>query len=207
MTGTLSPSVTLGAVALLTAALAIAIAAHPNAVRGRVGKIVALVAFFLLPVVLTSAGARVHLQHAKSTEFCLSCHVMEPYGRSLQLADTDFVPATHYQNHLVDAEYACYTCHTSYTMYGDLESKIRGLRHVWRQYVGPLPETIELYEPYHNRECLHCHAGARRFEENELHADDREALATNEVSCLECHDLAHAVDELDGAETWSAPTT
>ena len=87
-------------------------------------------------------------------------------------------------------------------MYGDLEAKMAGLKHLWVHYFGTVPETIELYEPYRNRECLHCHGGARSYAENEMHADMLGELESGEISCLDCHDLVHAVDELDELPAW-----
>ena len=158
-----------------------------------------------LPLVSLMLGTGVHLEAAKSTDFCLSCHVMEPYGESLLADDAEMVPAHHFQDHLVPEDLACFTCHTDYAMYGDLKAKVRGLRHLWVNYLGAVPETLELYEPYKNRECLHCHAGARSYEESELHLELREDLFTEEVSCLECHDRMHAVDELADLPRWSVP--
>lgn len=66
-----------------------------------------------------------------------------------------------------------------------------------------MPETLSLYRPYNNRECLHCHEGARSFEGNELHTEIRGELETNEASCLECHDLTHEVGGLDDYDVWS----
>ena len=87
-------------------------------------------------------------------------------------------------------------------MFGGVKAKINGLRHVWVQYLGTAPEHIELYEAYSNQECLRCHAGARSFEEPDFHVEVRRELAANEVSCLECHDLVHAVEELDALDRW-----
>ena len=70
-------------------------------------------------------GFALHLEHAKSTEFCVSCHVMEPYGTSLHFDDLDYLPASHFQNNLVPREKACYTCHTQYTMFGDVRRQAR----------------------------------------------------------------------------------
>jgi cytochrome c-type protein NapC len=69
--------------------------------------------------------------------------------------------AAHFQNHRVPADEACYTCHTNYAMFGGMKAKIGGLRHIYVYYLGkpPQPADIKLYEPYNNRECLHCHAG------------------------------------------------
>ena len=40
------------------------------------------------------------------------------------------------------------------------------------------------------------------FDESDIHLDVRAELASNEISCLECHDLALDVTELDGLEMW-----
>lgn len=195
-------TVGLASLAAIAIALIAIVLGRPRITVHPGGKILAFVALFLLPLFLTGAGTATHLRQAKRTEFCLSCHVMEPYGRSLLLDDSEALPATHFQNRRVDRDEACYACHTSYTMFGDLRSKWKGLRHVWVYYVGTMPEEISLYEPYANRECLHCHAGARSFEESELHADMRQELTTGEERCLDCHDIVHEVDDLDGAALW-----
>ena len=196
------PTIGVISFAAVSAVLVAALIARPGMLRHRVGKVLAFLAFFLLPVLMTFAGTTTHLDHAKQTDFCLSCHVMEPYGASLRVDDSDALPASHFQNRRIDREYACYTCHTTYTMFGDVEAKMKGLKHVWIYYLGQIPEEIELYEPYSNRECLHCHEGARSFEESEIHVDFREDFDTGETSCLECHDVVHAIEELAGAELW-----
>ncbi len=175
---------------------------RPQLTAKRTGKILAFLAFFILPVLVTTLGVSVHLEHSKSTEFCLSCHVMLPYGKSLHIDDGDYLPASHFQNNWVPKDRACYTCHTTYTMFGDMQSKLRGLRHVYVQYIGTVPETVELYDPYDNRECLHCHSGARSFEESDLHLEFRTELEDNETSCLECHAMTHGIEELEQIELW-----
>jgi cytochrome c-type protein NapC len=119
------------------------------------------------------------------------------YGASLQADQLDWLPASHYQNRRVPREAACYACHTDYTMFGDVSAKLRGARHVWVHYFGdvPPPGEIELYVPYQNRECLHCHGGARAFEESILHADMLAELEGGEVSCLDCHGEVHHVGD------------
>ncbi len=191
----------LGAVAGL-AALGLAI--KPNFSVGRRGAILGFFALFALPIVVTALNTGAHLEQSKSTHFCLSCHEMGDYGKSLLIDDSDYLPAVHYQNHLVDQDHACYTCHTSYAMYGDLQAKMKGLMHVWMHYLGTPPEKIELYDPYSNRECLYCHQGARSFEEGEDHIGEADALASGETSCLDCHDLIHDVDEIEDFDLWTA---
>ena len=192
-------------VSLVAALLALLASSRPSAGRRARGKVVLFVALFVLPALLTGVGVQAHLEQSKSTSFCLSCHTMEPYGQSLWRDDPDYVVANHFQNRLVDREEACYTCHTSYTMFGDIDAKMKGLKHLLVYYVGEVPDEIELYEPYENRECLHCHEGSRTFEEGETHAEFREDLGTGETSCLECHDLIHGVEDLGGADFWEDP--
>lgn len=79
---------------------------------------------------------------------------------------------------------------------------MRGLKHVAINYFGKIPEELELYSPYDNRECLHCHDSARSFEEQEIHDAMLVDLEANNVSCLDCHNLIHNTNELPGLELW-----
>jgi cytochrome c-type protein NapC len=189
-------------IVLVTIALIALVVLRPSLVTARGGRILAFFALFALPLAVTGLGVSAQVEHSKSTRFCLSCHVMEPYGRSLRVDDASYVPAQHFQNNRVPRDQACFTCHTNYTMFGDVKAKLRGLRHVYVNYIGTIPQQIKLYEPYSNRECLHCHAGARSFEESELHKDIRAELGKNETSCLECHDTIHNTHGLAGVKMW-----
>jgi cytochrome c-type protein NapC len=138
---------------------------------------------------------------------------MSEHGKSLLIDDPSFLPAAHYQNNRVPRDQACYTCHRDYTMYGDISAKWRGLRHVYVQYLGnrPEPAQIKLYTPYNNRECLHCHAGARSFEEASPHMKEPGAIAAmkaNTLSCMngKCHEFAHDVESLKDFPLWKAET-
>lgn len=175
---------------------------RPTLVERRAGKALALLLLLVLPAIALTAGTNAHLEQSKTTSFCLSCHVMEPYGESLWVDDTDYLPAAHFQNKRVDRDHACYTCHTTYTMFGGFNSKMQGMKHLWVNYVGPIPEQISLYEPFKNRECLHCHGGSRIFEEKETHTEFRAELESNETSCLDCHDLTHPIEELEDFPRW-----
>ena len=187
---------TLTALILLNLGLIAFVVARPSHLSTVAGRVLAFVALFLLPGIALSRGFSLHLHESKTTSFCLSCHVMTPYGESLQADDADSLPAQHFQNRRIDADEACYSCHTTYAMFGDLQAKLGGLRHLYVNYLGTIPDELELYRPYNNRECLHCHAGAKSFEENDLHVDEREALTANETSCLDCHDVGHLLGEV-----------
>jgi nitrate/TMAO reductase-like tetraheme cytochrome c subunit len=190
-------------------ALAVLLAVRAELTRARGGKILAFVVLFIAPVLAVSLGYSEHMERAESTEFCLSCHVMHDFGQSLYVDDPSYIPATHFQNNLVPRDHACYTCHTDYTMFGTVHAKLRGLRHVYIQYLGkiPAPADIKLYTPFNNRECLHCHAGMRAFEEHPKHSKTPEIMQqimSNQLSCMtsKCHDTVHDVGTLKDATFW-----
>ncbi len=194
---------------LFSAAVIGILVARPGFTASRGGKILAFVAMFCLPIFCGLLGFSSEMQRSKTTAFCLSCHTMEDYGKSLLVDDPTQLPASHYQNHRVPPDEACYSCHTQYAMFGGLKVKMYGLKHVFIYYLGtpPAPQDIKLYEPYNNRECLHCHEGARSFEEGVVHNADPAALPaikSNQLSCLSsgCHDAAHDLAHLKGATFW-----
>lgn len=175
---------------------------RPTLTAARGGKILAFGGFFVLPVLATLIGLGSHVESSKSTSFCLSCHEMRPYGESLKLDDPGYLPAHHYQQRRIDRDRACFTCHTTYTMFGDARAKLNGLKHLYVHYLGEPPAKIALYRPYQNRECLHCHAGARAYEENEMHVESRAELRDNTTSCLECHDQVHDAARVSELPKW-----
>jgi cytochrome c-type protein NapC len=199
-----------GALLLLIAVTAILIGMlvfRPGLTATPDGKIMAFFGLFLLPLVCVGMGTTYHIERSKSTVFCLSCHEMEQFGKSLMVDDPSHLPAAHFQNHRVPADEACYSCHTNYAMYGGFRAKLGGLKHVYVHYLGnpPAPEAIRLYEPFNNRECLHCHLGARSFEENAVHLSLMADITSNRLSCISsgCHDTVHNVGGLDHVKFWS----
>jgi cytochrome c-type protein NapC len=198
---------------LLLVGLSVALVAmfvfRPSLTATFAGKVLAFFVLFALPLLCLGMGFSAQLDRSKSTQFCLSCHTMEAYGKSLFVDDPSHLAAAHYQNHRVPSDEACYTCHTNYAMFGGIKAKIGGLRHLYVYYVGhpPKPADIKLYAPYNNRECLHCHAGARSFEEGAVHVADPALLASiksNQISCLSsgCHQVVHDVATLEEQKFW-----
>jgi cytochrome c-type protein NapC len=201
------------AFSVIVTILVLFVAVRPEFTRARGGKIVAFIALCMLPVLAVWAGVNEHLERSTSTRFCLSCHVMANFGKSLYVDDKSFIPAEHFQNNFVPRDHACFTCHTDYTMFGDYKAKWRGVHHVLVQYFGkiPKPEDIRLYTPYNNRECLHCHAGARSYEEASSHHKTPDMLAqvaSNKLSCISsgCHDTIHEVGTLNENTFWTPKT-
>ena len=194
---------------LAAAVIALFVGFRVELTRSREGKILAFVALFALPVMAAWTGFSEQMDRAQSTHFCLSCHVMGDYGRTLYIDDPSYVPARHFQNNRIPRDRACYTCHTEYTMFGGVKAKARGLRHLWVQYVrgAPKPEAIKLYDPFPNSECLHCHLGARRFEEGSAHNKIPNLLSrvkSNQRSCVSsgCHEFVHDVASLKDDTFW-----
>ena len=203
------PALFEGLLIAIALALAVLLAVRVELTRVRGGKILAFVVLFVVPVLAVALGFSEHMQRAESTTFCLSCHVMHDFGQSLYVDDPSYIPARHFQNNLVPRDHACYTCHTDYTMFGTAHAKFRGLRHVYIQYLGkiPAPADIKLYTPFNNRECLHCHAGMRAFEEHPKHSKTPEMMKqimSNQLSCMtsKCHDTVHDVGALKDATFW-----
>jgi cytochrome c-type protein NapC len=193
----------------ITAATVLLVGFRAHWTRSREGKILAFIVLCVLPLASMWGGFSEQMERAESTQFCLSCHVMTNFGRSLYVDDPSYIPALHFQNNRVPRDSACYTCHTDYAMFGTVRAKLRGLRHLEVQYFGtiPKPEEIKLYTPYNNRECLHCHLGARRFEEGSGHhktPDLLQSVKSGQRSCLSsgCHDIVHEVGSLKDAAFW-----
>jgi nitrate/TMAO reductase-like tetraheme cytochrome c subunit len=202
-----SPQVLLFGLIALSAVLALVMFLRPGITASRGGKMLAFLCLLVIPGMSLSLGTVAHVEKSKSTEFCLSCHIMEPYGKSLHVDDTSSLPAQHYQNNRVPREEACFTCHQDYVMYGTALAKIRGLRHVYAQYVQHKQPPLHLYKPYNNRECLHCHLGSRTFEEGAMHNADPDLMPqikSNQKSCLDsgCHDTVH---KLKDEKLWKEP--
>jgi hypothetical protein len=76
-----SPEGLLYILLVVSAVLIATIVARPAITGSREGKMLAFVAFLILPVLCTTWGATEHIDRSKQTKFCLSCRV--PGRRSL----------------------------------------------------------------------------------------------------------------------------
>jgi cytochrome c-type protein NapC len=195
---------------VLTIALAGVFLVRPAITAGATGKILAFVGLCILPTLCIGTGMSFHMQRSQQTAYCVSCHSMETHGQSLYVLNASYIPAQHFQNHLVPPNQACYTCHTDYTMYGPFKDKLKGLRYLYMEYVSTPPKTIHLDGQYSNLQCLHCHAGMRSFDEDPTHTAIMGSLKTNRTSCISCHDMIHNASEVSHLKMWvdgDAPTS
>ncbi|MEO5936531.1 MAG: hypothetical protein ABIP81_04895, partial [Terriglobales bacterium] len=122
-----------------------------------------------------------------------------------------YLAASHYINRRIPTDQACYTCHTDYTMFGDAKAKMRGLKHVWVWLTDDRKPPLALYNPYPNQNCLHCHAGAKSFEEGAIHNADAETMLqikSNKIGCTSsgCHDTVHNAQGLKDVKFYSGVT-
>jgi cytochrome c-type protein NapC len=170
----------------------------------RVGRIVLLVGVVALPLMLSAANLSFGVHESSTTRFCLSCHEMQRHGKSLFVDDRHALAAVHYQDRTVPRDAICYSCHKDYGMFGDVKAKLNGLRHVWVHYFRPIPARLELYQPYPNKNCLHCHDDARSFLEAPAHRPVMETVQSGALSCLGCHQVVHDLAKVDAQTFWQA---
>jgi cytochrome c-type protein NapC len=189
---------------ILSIVLASIFLVRPSVTIGAGWKILAFIGLSVLPALCIVGGMNTHMQRSEQRQFCISCHAMVPYGQSLYVDDPKHIPAQHFQNHRVPPDMACYTCHADYTIYGPLKDKMAGLTRIYMQYVSKPPNPITIAGGFKNAQCLHCHLGARSFEENPIHTAIRDSLVSNQMSCLTsgCHDTAHDVANLSHEKFW-----
>jgi len=192
------------ALIVLTIMLAAVFLLRPSITAGATGKILAFMGLCVLPGLCIGTGMSFHMQRSEQTAYCISCHSMETHGQSLYVLNTSYIPAQHFQNHLVPSDKACYTCHTDYTMYGPLKDKLKGLKYVYMEYVSTPPKTIHLEGTYSNLQCLQCHAGTRDFEANLNRMPPMASLVSNQISCISsgCHDTIHNASEVAHLQMW-----
>jgi len=179
---------------------------RPSVTVGAGWKILAFIGLCVLPALCIVGGMNIQMQRSEQTQFCISCHVMVPYGQSLYIDDAKYIPAQHFQNHRVPADMACYACHADYGIYGPLKDKLQGMTRIYMQYVRTPPDPASIRVPggYKNAQCLHCHLGARSFQENPVHTAIMDTLTSNQVSCLSCHGMVHDVANLSHLKLWRA---
>jgi len=191
------------ALIVVTIVLAAVFLVRSSITVGATGKILAFVGLCVLPALCIGTGMSFQNQRSKQTRFCISCHELQ--GKSLYLLNPNYIPAHHFQDHLVPVDKACYTCHTDYAIYGPFRDKLRGLWNISIQYLSTPPKTIHMPGGYNNIECLQCHAGTRDFEEHLARMPPLASLESNQVSCISsgCHDLMHNVSQVDHMKMWS----
>ena len=163
-------------------------------------KILLLFGMAVFPIATATTGNVVGYEQTKTRSFCGGCHVMEPFTDDAADLGSMTLAARHSRSPSF-GEQSCYMCHADYGMFGAVTTKLNGLRHVYHYYTSyrsltlaeALPR-IELYAPFPNANCMHCHS--TRVPSWELvpdHAALSDDVRAGEVSCASpgCHGPIH----------------
>ncbi len=151
-----------------------------------------LIGFVVLAPLAYLLNAGLAISGAKSVAFCNSCHVMHGYVKDLQDPDSEHLAAQHFQYRWIN-DHQCYTCHSDYGLFGDVDAKIAGLRHVWFYTLGGYELPLKIRGTYDNQRCLVCHAPVKSYQEIAEHEKNAATIATSATSCIggACHVAPH----------------
>jgi nitrate/TMAO reductase-like tetraheme cytochrome c subunit len=143
----------------------------------------------VLPGVSILFGSLLVLQRAERVAFCASCHVaMKPYVDDMEDPASQSLAAVHFRNRYIPKD-QCYSCHTSFGMFGDVQAKWAGMIDVHKYYTRSFRFPLKMREPYPNTDCLKCHGESQKW--SPAHTESKDDLFRGKVSCLECHAQAH----------------
>jgi nitrate/TMAO reductase-like tetraheme cytochrome c subunit len=200
-----------GVLALATAAIAAGLLLHHLFSRPRLDAsarlrlLLGLGVFPLLSAVATTASG---MHRTTEREFCGSCHVMSTHLEDVENPASPSLASRHARNPMF-GQTACYTCHADYSMLGYPLTKLTGMGHVYRYYLGgyrswtleKFHDEVRTAKPYPNANCQQCHSGQlKTFTETPEHRAMAEELKSNRVSCASggCHGVAHPFSKKPG---------
>lgn len=167
--------------------------------RGRLmenqSKWLLFVGLCVLPVPVLFLSSGVGMEESKAVSFCSSCHApMGPFVDDMMDRESDNLAAVHFKNRYIQSN-QCWTCHSDYGIAGTGKAKMRGLIHISYATFDTWEPPIALPKPYNWRICLDCHAESALFEaprgDEEAHEGVLTAVLESEMTCGDCHGLAH----------------
>jgi cytochrome c nitrite reductase small subunit len=153
----------------------------------------------LLPTPVMFLSTAVGLEQSKNVQFCMSCHVMQPFIDDMKNPASKTLAAIHYKNRYIQHE-QCYRCHTDYGILGTMEAKKQGLGHMWKAGTGSYKLPIKMSKSYNFAICLDCHAESAKFDLQALHAGVVKETLAGKSNCLDCHDSPHPPPEARSTE-------
>jgi len=137
------------------------------------------------PMLITGVGTILVFERAERVEFCASCHItMKAFVDDMKDPKSDSLAALHFKNRYIPDD-QCYSCHTSYGLFGTVEAKKEGLNDVYKYYTRTFHLPIKLRHPYPNNDCLKCHAGSAKWIAS--HEDYKDAVFSGKATCMQCH--------------------
>jgi nitrate/TMAO reductase-like tetraheme cytochrome c subunit len=172
-------------------------------VRSRLPTALASTVMLLLPVFTYVLGDLLVLEESKSVRFCGSCHqTMSPVVQAMR-SDGETLSAVHYQTGAVSHAEACYECHSGYGIWGTVDAKMAGVKHMIHTVTGNFDFPLKHHGTFDISSCLSCHAAAKPFRKAETHRDEgiQQALLSGAMGCTGvCHPAAHPESALNGAQ-------
>ncbi len=163
-------------------------------------KVMLLFAFGVFPIGSAMSGNIAGFEHTKHRRFCGSCHVMGPYRADAENPLSHSLAAAHAHNEEFGTD-NCYECHKDYGAFSTVMTKLGGMRHVYEYYthyhsmdVKTALDTIELYKPFPNANCVRCHSTeGRSWLTLPDHHSNLASLRSGAVSCVSagCHGPVH----------------
>ena len=142
-----------------------------------------------LPLTSIMLGMILVFERAEGVEFCGSCHLaMQTYVRDIENPRSESLAALHFKNRYIPRN-QCYTCHTSFGLFGTAQAKVAGMVDVVKYYTGRFHFPLKMREPYPNDECLKCHYDSIRW--GTSHEGVKNDLVAGESRCLDCHGKNH----------------
>ena len=182
-------------------ALAALILCAIGLVRGRLPEVWVTTGLVTLPALAFTLASLMLMERSKKTEFCGSCHVMQPIVASLHQENGSLASAHVHKWGAVPFGGACYTCHSGYGIWGNVGAKYSGIWHMVHTVTGRYELPLKTWRPFDISPCLACHAESTRFRAVEAHrvADIQNALIAREMGCTGvCHPAAHPAEALSG---------
>ena len=197
----------LGLIGLVLVGITLIVKIRDKGKEQRQWKLLALLSYCVFPLLFAFGVFSEKMNSMKTVEFCGSCHTMTSYVESLTIDDDEPLSSVHFRNNYIPQETACYSCHTSYAMFGGVKAKMNGIRHVWVYLTEAEKDSITLYEPYSNNNCLHCHGPAEKFRKNKEHRKEQgllKEIQSGQKSCLAagCHDMGHYFESEESGDEW-----
>lgn len=163
-------------------------------------KLVLLAGIFVFPLLSAMSGNVSGYDTTQKRHFCGGCHVMIPYTDDAEDPNSKSLASMHARNELF-GDRNCYRCHEDYAMFGAVTTKATGLVHAyhyvktyWSMPAAEALGIIELYNPYPNHNCMHCHSTELPgFIELTDHKGALESIRSGQESCVSsgCHGPAH----------------
>lgn len=172
--------------------LATLLVRHGRTLLDANAKWLLLLGLGVLPLFVLVGANGIILTRSKTVDSCGTCHVMKPFIDDLRDPKSENLAAIHYKNRFIP-EHQCYTCHSSYGIFGDVSAKAKGVGHLIHYYRDDYARPIRHTGPFDQTHCLKCHGESARFLECEEHKGEEfwPELKSGQTTCFDCHGRAH----------------